>query len=454
MNDMQSRLAELLKAGVGDPPGRVTVQAVRHQMARRRVVAAVGAAAAMAVVAAISAGLFGRVGNPGPMVSPTVSATPVPCRPGWSVAAGAAPAGDHQDRLVAIAGSASYDVWAVGDRLPDPSHVFPLLEHWDGRRWAYSAGASLGGRQAWLTSVAALSSDDVWAVGYFASGRRSPEAPLIEHWNGRSWSLRPTDALTRLKGALPQTLASVVALAPDDVWVSGHGVRGSGPFDVFLHWNGASWKLIPGPHLISPRLGSAWMQTLGTDHRGRVWAVGGWVRGQSEAGVPAGGIVERWNGRQWEVDRHAAWRKPLTMVAPVAPDDVWAITGGGFTIAGFGYGVSPVQVLHWNGRSWKVELSLGGTGSVDPTGLVAVSADDAYVIGQEIPTQQPFIDHWNGTRWRRVPAGPTRQMQRLGPRTIEFRSPSLTVTSDGSIAALDTQGLTDQANFLWFRCQH
>jgi len=202
--------------------------------------------------------------------------------------------------------------------------------------------------------------------GYFAPARRLPEAPLIEHWNGRSWSLQPTHALTRLKAVLPQSLASVAALAPDDVWVLGHGVRGAGPFDVLLHWNGATWKLFPGPNLISPRPGSAWMQALGTDHRGRVWAVGRWVRGQGEAGVPAGGIVERRNGRQWEVDRHSAWRKPLTIVAPVAPGDVWAITGGSFAIAGGGYGVSPVQVLHWNERSWRAELSLAWHPMAEP----------------------------------------------------------------------------------------
>src|SRR6266849_279446 len=45
-----------------------------------------------------------------------------------------------------------------------------------------------------------------------ASGHPT-EAPLIEHWNGRSWSLRRTHALTRLKAVLPQSLASVAALA-------------------------------------------------------------------------------------------------------------------------------------------------------------------------------------------------------------------------------------------------
>src|SRR6266567_738175 len=451
MNDVQSRLAELLKAGVGDPPARVTVQAVRRRRARRRGAAAVGAAAAVAVVAVIGAGLSGRLGSPSPAVSSTVSAAPVPCRTGWHVASGAVPAGDYEDRLVAVAGSASDDVWAVGDRWPNPRQVLPLLDHWDGRRWSYSAGASLGGRQALLTSVTATASGDVWAVGHFAAVGRLPSAPLIEHWNGSSWSLQPTHSLTRLKTALPQALTSAVALAPDDVWVLGHSLQPSGAIDVYVHWNGTSWKLLPGPD-IGPRLGSAAMQAIGADHHGRLWAVGGWV-GPGETGAPRGGITERWDGRRWEVNRHAAWKEPLTMVAPVAADDVWALTGGSFTTAGT-YGISPVQVLHWNGGTWKVELSLGGSGSVDPTGLAAVSADDAYVIGQNATTQQLFIDHWDGTRWRSVPLGPAGHMRRPGPRAIEFRSPSLTVTSDGSIASLDTQGLHDRANFLWLRCQH
>jgi hypothetical protein len=353
------------------------------------------------------------------------------------------PAGDRWDRPVAIAGSASDDVWAVGERLPDPRHVFPLLEHWDGHRWAYSAGAPLGGRQAYLTSVAALTSDDVWAVGNFASVGPVPPAPLIEHWNGRSWSLQPTRDLTRLKSALPYTVTSVAALAPDDVWVL--GTPGSNSSDVYLHWNGTSWKVSRGPN-IGVHYGSAAMQVIAADQRGRLWAAGGWMRGYGEAGVPGGGTVERWNGRQWEVNRHAAWKEPLTKVAPVAPDDMWAIAGGSFTTAGT-YGLSPVRVLHWNGSIWKVELSLGEASSVDLTGLAAISADDAYVTGSYLTTRQPFIKHWDGTRWRSQPLGPAGHAQ---PRA----SVGLTVTFDGSIAALDTQGLTDRTNFLWLRCQH
>src|SRR5215472_11362294 len=236
MNDLQRQLSDLLKAGVGDPPGRVTVHAVRRRRARRNLVAAAGVAVAIAVVAAVSAGLSGRLGHPGPVTSPTVTPAPVPCRPGWSVGAGAAPASDSQDSLSALAGSAFDDLWAVGYRFPHRSEkVFPLLEHWDGRRWAYSAGASLGGRQAMLKSVAAPAPDDVWAIGYFMPAGR----PLIEHWNGRYWSLQQTDALSRWKSLSGEILVSVAAVSPSNVWVLGYPDTSSP--DGNLHWDGTSW---------------------------------------------------------------------------------------------------------------------------------------------------------------------------------------------------------------------
>lgn len=443
MNDEQHWLAELLKAGAGDPPARISVQGVRRQAAKRRGAAAAGAAAAIAVVtvvAAFSAGLPGLTGNPGPAVSPSVPAVPVPCRPGWHVAPGAAPAGDHQDWLVAVAGSASDDLWAVGDRLANPRQAFPLLEHWDGRTWAYFPGAWIGGRQAVLTSVAALASDDVWAIGHFASVGAAPSTPLIEHWNGNSWSLGPTRALARLNAALPPTLTSVAALTPGDVWVL--GTPSSDSPDVYLHWNGSSWQLLHGPKF-GPLFGSAAMQVIAADQRGQLWAAGGWMRGYGEAGVPGGGSIEQWNGRQWELSSSAAWKEPLTQVAPIAPDDAWAIAGGSFTTTGT-YGLTPVQVLHWNGRAWKVKLSLGAANAV---AVAALSADDAYVIGRRARTEQPFIDHWDGTQWRKVPLGPAARMRRQG-------SVGLAVTSDGSIVVLAAQGTADRANDVWLECQH
>jgi hypothetical protein len=443
MTDIQRRLTDLLKAGVGDPPAHFTVQAVRRQRSRRHRAAAAGAAIAVAVVAATSIGVSGALGRPTPGPAGLGS-----CRPGWSVTAGAVPAGDSQDLLAAIAGSAWHDLWAVGSRSPHHSRKsFPLIEHWNGHRWTYSAGAPLSGRQAILTAVAAPARNDVWAVGYFESG---PRPPLIEHWNGRSWSLRPTEALAPVKAVLPDTLYSVTALAPNDVWILGTSNVGTGSSGLTLHWNGTSWHLA-GP-IMSPHFGLAAMNATGTDHLGGLWAVGGWLPPRSEPGVPSGGIVEQLNGSHWQVDNRYAWNQPLTLVAPVTPNDVWAIAGGNFTSTAI-EGISPVRVLHWNGRTWQVALNLSPTASLNPTGLVALSADDVYVMGQGDYSQRAFIDHWDGTRWQNVPLGPAAHLRQRGGSLFPILSPSLTVTPDGSVAALVSPGQTDKTNYLWLRCQ-
>ena len=77
----------------------------------------------------------------------------------------------------------------------------------------------------------------------------------------------------------------------------------------------------------------------------------------------------------------------------------------------------------------------------------AGSADDASVVGGRSSTEQPFIDRWDGTRWRSVPLDPAGRVRRPG-------SVGLTVTSDGSVAVLAAEGMTDGVNLLWLRCQH
>ena len=40
-------------------------------------------------------------------------------------------------------------------------------------------------QKAWLSGVSALSGTDAWAVGGFEHARG--DAPLVEHWDGRTW---------------------------------------------------------------------------------------------------------------------------------------------------------------------------------------------------------------------------------------------------------------------------
>ena len=70
MNGMDGHLRELLEAAVGEPPHRVSAEAVRRRVIRRRVVeftAAAAAVVAIAVIIPVGAGALGR--GPGPSIS-------------------------------------------------------------------------------------------------------------------------------------------------------------------------------------------------------------------------------------------------------------------------------------------------------------------------------------------------------------------------------------------------
>ena len=76
MNGMDGHLRELLEAAVGEPPHRVSVEAVRRRVIRRRVAEAVAVAVTVAVIAVIVPVGIGALGRPsGPPNGPAAART-------------------------------------------------------------------------------------------------------------------------------------------------------------------------------------------------------------------------------------------------------------------------------------------------------------------------------------------------------------------------------------------
>ena len=112
----------------------------------------------------------------------------------WSVIPVQGSGGLSSERLTAVSGSASNDVWAVGQgKGIFTNRTFAKIHHWDGQRWTEKVCRAVsasnppgdyegGGPDAYFTGVAAAASNDVWAVGANGSG------PMILHWDGRAWT--------------------------------------------------------------------------------------------------------------------------------------------------------------------------------------------------------------------------------------------------------------------------
>jgi hypothetical protein len=90
--------------------------------------------------------------------------------------------------LNAVVATAADDIWAVGFSIDRYGAFHGLTMHWDGTIWSVVAPQAPGGDgyDPMLNGVTALASDDVWLVGTYYNGN-SALLTLAEHWNGSRW---------------------------------------------------------------------------------------------------------------------------------------------------------------------------------------------------------------------------------------------------------------------------
>lgn len=302
--------------------------------------------------------------------------------PGPSNAATPADRGDFRGKvLTSIAAISADDVWAAGyDFLAvhGGGHNVTLAEHWNGSTWRQSDTPNSGHGDNALLGIAAAGPGDVWAVGAYARGGETH--PVVLHQDGASWS---SVAVPEPDGCTTCGLSAVTALAPDDVWASGYGF--THPF--FEHWDGTTWTLVAGPKTASPDYQSTLSGTSGSD----LWMVATSVGGRY--------LALHWDGAAWtRVPVDGPRYGSFESVYAVAPDDVWAV--GEVFREGFPHAL----IEHWDGSAWGV---VRGSDLGDRSGLLGVSgtsARDVWAVGNvtEQGESHTLVEHWDGTTWSRV----------------------------------------------------
>jgi hypothetical protein len=157
----------------------------------------------------------------------------------WSIVPTPDP-GTNENYLLDIEAVSANDVWAVGYFRSGPGNPFTqLILHWNGASWTQVPGPNTGFFDNLLTSVDAVSANDIWAVGYSMqqNAPASQTRTLTIHWDGNTWSVVPSGFFNRL--------SSVSAVSSNDVWAVGN--HRSGLFTITMHWNGSNWSMVPSP---------------------------------------------------------------------------------------------------------------------------------------------------------------------------------------------------------------
>jgi hypothetical protein len=358
-------------------------------------------------------------GNFAPIASPTSCPTcrtstptpPPPCTQNWQIVDNPGPPGLSAG-LFGIAIEAPDSIWAVGNYVPNTSNRLTLIKHWNGSHWSILPSPNSSNSNS-LHGVSVAGPDDVWAVGYYSE---SPTHPLIMHWDGNLWSIIPSPGLpdqmlfgvaaitsndvwavgtgglaahwdgsqwTVVPTGTGGALLEITALAHDDVWAVGT----AGDRTLTLHWNGVQWTVVP-----SPNVGVGFNGLVGVSgvSSGDVWAVGGFKSDSDHYRT----LTLHWNGVSWNVVPSPNLGEDdadniSVGIAAVGANDVWA-TGEYFDRAALHY--LPL-VMHWDGVEWST-VTVPGRSRLHA--IAAVNENDIWAVGYNTDPGESYslIEHY------------------------------------------------------------
>jgi hypothetical protein len=244
--------------------------------------------------------------------------------------------------LTGVVATSRGNAWAVGLIAPGGNGVrapytTPMIEAWNGKKWQVQrVVVPAGGGQ--FGAVAATSKKDVWAVGHIGGNSEGNTLPLIEHWNGKRWSVVPSPSPA---GSVSSGLQGVSVVSPTDAWAVGNSFNGSTDQTLTEHWNGRSWRIVSSP---TPD-GDDQLNAVATVSAKNAWAVG--LTNPNSCDPLCWTLIEHWNGKAWSV-----------VPSPNPPagylDALWGVVSfykNAWAVGTTDYASTMIE--HWNGQNWS-----------------------------------------------------------------------------------------------------
>ncbi|MGI9170809.1 MAG: hypothetical protein ACR2FH_11665 [Caulobacteraceae bacterium] len=253
--------------------------------------------------------------------------------------------------LNAVAALAANNVWAVGQ-----DEVATLIQHWDGTHWTRVRRPNPGDPNTVdgvLNGISAVAPDDIWAVDYFEN-RQGYAFPLLVHYDGRKWSAVKSPDLTGSRHL--SLLYRVFARAHDDVWAVGIQEHDTLPGVTLIeHFDGTAWTVTPSEDPAGPPgVGESFLQGVTASAANDAWAVG--VHQIADRQFHNLAIAEHWGGARWRLAPLPDTGTPTSRLLGVAArsaSDVWAV-GYVSTALGLSDGRFAPLVEHWTGTKWVI----------------------------------------------------------------------------------------------------
>jgi len=198
------------------------------------------------------------------------------------------------------------DCWLAGGAGSNPpadvyppqlGHFSPLMEHWNGKKWATANVPNPAGVDNELADVSCISTSSCYAVGWTSTATSAKT--LIEHWTGKKWTVVSNAAtegqtFARLDGidCVPHSVCTVVGQEQATTASPPHvfGERGSK----------AKWSSVSMPSPPAPNNSTA-LYGMSCPAANDCLATGSAYYWPSQGYNPGEPIAEHWNGTHWSL---------------------------------------------------------------------------------------------------------------------------------------------------------
>lgn len=251
--------------------------------------------------------------------------------------------------------------FAVGHNYSGGTYV-PHAESWDGTSFGSSTTAAPSGAvYSDLYRAACPSSTACFAAGYYETA--TTDLPLVEAWNGTSWSVQSLSLPPSTNAA---KLLGVACTSASSCWSVGYVETSGQPRKgLVLHWDGSSWTTQASP-FPSGAVG-AQLQGVACTSASSCQAVGIYFDGSSVQH----GLAESWDGTSWSLQSvpdptGGATDPQLYDISCSGPSACEAV--GWTTLSG----TTQPLAAGWNGSAWTLQSVPRAHGTSDAA-LVGVS---------------------------------------------------------------------------------
>ena len=250
------------------------------------------------------------------------------------------------------------DCWFVGARFAGGYPTHAIILHWNGKVWKLSpsppvkTASALNGIACYASGCVSVGVECVKGTSCFSVGgatETSDVRPLVETWDGRSWSISTS---VQPKGSASANLDEVRCTSATHCVTIGTEESGSHKPSIAYGevWNGKAWKVQPVP--VPPETdhypNSTVLNDLACTSASDCVAVGGATPQSSGLSLPSP-LIETWNGSAWKIAK-----LKLVLSGPLTLQDVACLSPTRCAVVGFrnGYIVPSLTAAGiWNGKA-------------------------------------------------------------------------------------------------------